>query len=381
MRFHSRGIIILIALFTLTSTLLAQAEPIRVVGSGIAQPVLQALAEASGSEANLNFEVTGTTAGFTAFCGGQAEVTTASRAIQAAESANCSANNITYFEILLAEDIAVLVANPALDTVTCLTGDQVSQIFAPSAQATTTTWAQVIEGSTDVPLTVFAPTDNTSTYAILDRLVEGDGLRADATLLTGDLAEAIGSAPGAVGVVKQSDAFAAGDAVKILDLDAAEISGCRTPNADNVENDLYPLADRLYAYVNLSALGTPGLNELLEYVTSDTAVSIIEEQGFAAPTANALQENRDVLQAAISGEPVVSTTSTDFIAPTGLSGTINIGGAAVGFTFLQDSTSGFNASNPDITVSTNIEGQIAGFRRFCNGELDLVAANRDLADE
>lgn len=382
MRLFSRGTLILLALITISGMLLAQDDTITVVGSGIAQPVFQALAEASGTDANLSLNVTGTTTGFTEFCAGQADITTASRAISAEEAANCNANNVTYFEILLGQEIAVLVANPALDFAQCLTGAQVDQIFAPSAQGTTTNWSQVIEGAADTPLAVFAPTDDTSTYAILDRLVEGDGLRTDATLLGSgsDIVQAVSETSGAVGVVSQSDALAAGESVKILDLDAAEITGCRTANADNVENNLYPLADRLYAYVNLASLDKPGLTELLEYVTSDAAVSVVEEQGFAAPTANTLEKNRDVLQAAVSGEPI-TTTSADFAVPTGIAGTVNIGGAAIGYEFLQSSTTAFNDINPDITINTNIDGEPAGFRRLCNGELDMMIAYRDLSDE
>ncbi len=382
MRFFVRisGIFVLLALIITPALAQTQDEAITVVGSGIALPVFEALA--GGVETTLQTNVTGTGTGFTQFCAGEADVTTANRPISASENGLCSTNNITYFEVLLGQEIAVLIANPASDYAACLTADQVNQVIAPSAQGTTTNWTQIVEGSTDAPISVFAPSDDTSTFAILDELVEGDGIRGDATLLGSgeEITAAVSADVGAIGVVTLADALAAGESVKILDLDAAEVVGCRTPNADNVENNLYPLSDRLYAYTNVASLSKPGLTELLEYITSDASVTVVEEAGFTAPTANALQANRDTLQAAIAGEPLAAPLDT-FAVPTGVAGTINVGGAAVGFEFLQNSITAFNASNPDITINTNIDGEPAGFRRLCNGEVDLVVAYRDLNEE
>jgi phosphate transport system substrate-binding protein len=314
------GIIFLLAL--LTTPLVAQDAAIIVVGSGIVQPAFEALAEASGAEVSLSTSVTGTSSGFSQFCGNTADITTATRAISAEENSLCSANNITYFQVALGQEIAALIVNPEADFAVCVTDEQINQIFTPSAQGSVTNWTQVLPEASDIPLSVAAPTDDTSTYAILDQVVEGDGIRGDATLLSSadEIIAQVSENVGAIGVVKLADAVAAGEAVRILDLDAAEVAGCRTPNADSVENNLYPLADRLYAYVNVASLNKPGVTELLEYISSDAAVSVIEAQGIAAPTANALQENRDTLQAAITGEPIVAPVE-DFIAPTGIAGT------------------------------------------------------------
>lgn len=382
MRFFMRisGVFVLLALFVMP--LMAQEDTITVVGSGIVRPVFTALTEASGVEANLGGDVTGTTTGFAQFCAGEADITTANRQINAQENALCGSNNLTYFEVILGQEIAVIVTNPASDAAVCLTDEQVNRIFAPSAQGTANDWSQVVEDAASSPFTVFAPTDDTAAYAILDALVSGEGIRGDATLLGSgeEIIAQVTENVDAIGVVTLSDALAAGESIQILDLDAAEVAGCRTPNADNVENELYPLADRLYAYVNLASLSKPGVSELLEYVSSDAAATVVEEVGFAAPTANALQKNRDTLQAAITGEPIAAPLE-DFAVPTGVTGTLNAGGAAIGFTFLQDSVTAFNSFNPDVTVNTDIEGEPAGFRRLCNGELDLVIAYRDLSDE
>ncbi len=70
------GMLILIALVINPIMLFAQEEtPITVVGSGIPAPLIQAFA--TSASANVSLNVTGTNNGFTAFCGGSADLTTA----------------------------------------------------------------------------------------------------------------------------------------------------------------------------------------------------------------------------------------------------------------------------------------------------------------
>ncbi len=375
------GILILLALI-ISPSLAQDDSTITVVGSGIVQPLFQALADADASAASLNMNITGTSSGFTQFCAGEADITTATRTLTAEESANCNTNNQTYFEILIGQDIAAFVANPAADFAQCLTSAQLNSIFAPSAEGQTTNWQQIFPEAPDTPLTTLLPPENTSTYAILDQVIEGDGIRGDASVTadSADLLTTVSETPGAIGVVRLSDALSTDQSVIVLDLNAAEVDGCQSPTPENVEDSLYPAANRLLLYINTNSLSKPGVADLLDYLTSDESAQVVTDQGFVAPTSTAYQKNRDTLQAAISGEPIIQAQS-EYTVPVGVAGTVNIGGAANGFNFIKTASDTFTATNTAITVTTKIDGEPAGFRRLCNGETDITTAYRDFTEE
>jgi phosphate transport system substrate-binding protein len=383
MRFFARcgGVLILFALI-INPSLAQDNSGIRVVGSGIVQPLLQALADTQGAGTSLNLTVTGTISGFSQFCAGEADITTATRAITSEESTNCNTNNQTYFELLIGHDIAAFVANPNADFAQCLTRAQLNTIFAPSAAGQTTNWQQVFPEVPDTTLTVLLPPENTSTYAILDQVVEGDGLRADASVISDseERLATVSETPGAIGVARLNDALSSEHPLTILDLNAAAVGGCQSPTPENVEDDLYPAANELLLYVNTNSLSKPVVVDLLNYITSDESAQVVTEQGFIEPTSSAYQKNRDTLQAAVSGEPIAQPEG-EYTVPIGVAGTVNVGGSANGYSFIKAASDSFTATNSSITINTKIQGEPAGFRRLCNGEIDIATAYRDLTSE
>lgn len=378
---RSIGIIaVLAALLTGSLSALAQAEssPITVIGSGIAGPLFQAAAAEVGAAANLT--VTGTNTGFAQFCAGEADVTTAARPISADENAACITNNVAYVELVIGHDAAAFITSPETSFLTCLTQDELNTIFAPSGQETVSNWNQVLADGPDQALTVYIPNANTSTHAILDRLVEGDGVRADAAALPSgaEIAAAAGAAQGSIGVLALPAAQAAGDSVKTLEIDAG--LGCRAPDAQAIEGGLYAPADTLYVYASLSSLQKPGLQDTLAFIASDAAAPIISGQGFLPPTETAYEANQQSLAAAERGETVTHAAG-DAAVPTGLTGQLTAGGAASARGFIQASADAFQALNSGVTVTTRFLGEPAGFRQFCNGEINILAANNDFSPE
>jgi phosphate transport system substrate-binding protein len=60
---------------------------------------------------------------------------------------------------------------------------------------------------------------------------------------------------------------------------------------------------------------------------------------------------------------------------------VTVGGSGEGSDLIDSATEGLNVIAANISVGRDFEGLPAGFRRFCNGELDLVLAYRDMLDE
>lgn len=381
MRYTPRfiGVFTLLALLTSASFIYAQDENVTVVGSAIVEPLFQALADSSDSEASLSIDITGTNTGFSQFCANEADIVLANRQITSTENNHCETQEIGFVELLIGHNIVTVVANPAADFAQCLDIDQLNNIFAPSAAGDINNWSLVLEEGPDTPLSIYVPGGLSPEYAIIDNLIEGDGLRADASIESDASAilSAVSADEGALGIVGLN---LTDDTVQVIELDAGDIPGCQVANAQNVEDNLYPAADRLYVYVNTTSLSKTGLTDLLSDIASQDAAGAVEAQGFTAPTSDAYEQNQVALEAGISGEPIPRAAG-DFALPSGVVGAVQISGAAGGFDFIRAVTGGFSAINPEVTVNLNILGEPAGFRSLCNGEADMVTAYRDLNEE
>lgn len=393
------GFCLLLALFIMPVILTAQNDnTINVAGSGIVAPLFQALAEASGAEADINVNINGTDDGFISFCQGEADITNAARPISPEEEANCTGNNVEYVELLVGHNIMTLIVNPDLTFAQCLSFNAINTIFAPSAAGQIIDWAQIAlsspEPAISTPLLVFLPSDSTPLYAFLDRQVSGVGLRTDATIAPDDTAllAAVSATPGAIGLVNLNTAIAGG--ASILQVTSGEATsappgadpsvqvetGCYSPSAENVENRLYGLAERLFIYVNRASLEKAGLNDVLTYVANPEAATVVETAGFTAPTQQAYELNQSILAGNETGRQF-SLEVVSFQIPPDVFGQITIGGAGQVGNYLNSVSTQFTTTYPNVTSTVQIDGEPAGLRRLCNGELDIVATIGDLSAE
>lgn len=377
------GIFTLLALFITPSFVFAQGDnSVSGVGSGVVAPLIEALKEASGSEVLLNVNVTGTSSGFDQFCQGQADITGANRSISIDEDANCVSNGIEYAELLVGHEIVAFITNPDVTFAQCFSSSNLKAIFQPSSEGNITSWNQAVSDYPELSLSIFSPATENSGFLILDRLVEGDGIRADAITKSSDadIIASVSETSGAVGLVSLAAAVSAGDTIQIMQLDTTEVPGCQDASAENVESRLYNAANELYIYVNRASLDKAGLRELVNFAISAEAASTIEGLGFSAPTTAALETNLNILQGTEEGTQP-SRRVADFQIPPTIAGQINMGGAASAFDYLQNLTTSFTATYPNVATDLQFRGEPAGFRRLCNGEIDIAVTYSGLSDE
>jgi len=369
------GALLLIVLYLTAAPLLAQegadGEALTVVGSGIITPVLEAAAAATDTP--LNVTVTGTTPGLETFCRGEADLVAAARALSAAEEIMCSSSGVTFTELLLGYTVLAFIAAPDSATPICLTLDQIETVFAPSAVNQITDWAQISEDTATAPFTVVLPPENTPIADLLDTLVSGVGFRADVQR-TADVSAALAADPSALGVVALAEAAALGDAVRVINVNAGP-GGCMPPSAEAVSNGTYPAAATQYLYVTSTALAETGTADFLTAVVSDPAA--LTARGTTAPTADESTANLASITAAVVGR-TFSRVDVSFAIPTDVAGTVTLGGTASGAALLTETTNALSGLYPGVTVTSATDGQLAGVRRFCNGELDLVLTFSDL---
>lgn len=373
------GILFLLALLTSMGIVSAQdSEPISVVGSGIVVPFLEAAANTSDTPP-LAVTITGTSNGFAQFCQNIANVTASTRTITAAEDALCAQNNVEYIELLVGHHIIAFIARPDARYNQCLTATDLNAVFAPSAQGQTN-WQQVAPENPDVPLSVYVPQSNSPIFSVLDNLISGDGIRVDANSQPTDdaIIAAVSGEVGAIGVVSFRSAVAAGDRVKLLEISTNDAVGCTVPSIENVEANAYTAADELFVYVNQSLLETPTVKELLTLAGTDQAAALLEELGFAAPSAAVYTKNQAALEGDGDSRPF-SSAATSYEIPFDVAGTVTIAGATSGREYLDNASSQFQSLYQQVTVDVKTEGSPAGIRRLCNGEVDIAVVDGDMS--
>ena len=374
------GLFCLLALLASTAIHSAQdAEPLTVVGSGIANSVVESLAEANETEP-VTFTVTGTTAGLDSFCAGHADVATASRAITAAEDAICAASDIVYSEFRIAHSILAFVAHPGTP-LACLTESELDSLFKPSAVHQRSDWSSYDESLGELPIVFMAPPDDRVEYVILDSLISGDGLRRDALTYEDrqDAISQVSQTEGAIAAISFSSDLATAESLALLDLDDGSASGCASPSAASVENRQYHAARSLFLYVNRARLEqNAALASLIGFSASEAAADVVAEAGFTPPTSDTYALNAAVLRDAEAGR-LFSGSESQFAIPDVLSGQIDISGSASAYGLLDDIARQLTGGNEQLNIEFSMSGQSVGIQRLCNGETDIAVLESEPA--
>lgn len=374
----------MLPLFIVLSLALLGALPLRAqdeanitaVGSGVVAPLAQAFADASGIP--LNLEITGTSRGLQALCSGEAGLAVSSRPLSVEEESSCAAQNISFYELLPGFNGLALVSSTGSTFAQCLTSTQLNTLLAPTAANQITDWAQVNPDNAADPLEVILPTLESADYALLDSLVEGDGLRSDSITATSDeeAISAVEANPNAVAVINFENVS---DAVRTLQL-SATAAGCASPSAESFANRSYPAAEPLFFYANAEQAASGALRDYLEAVVGDEAATIVADTGFTPAPAAILETGRALLEDGNTGREFSRYVSEFRISET-VTGTVNIGGAGAGSEYIRQATTAFTSLYPGVTINSSLLGTVDGARRLCNGEIDIAVFFTPLTDE
>lgn len=130
-------------------------EPITIAGSSTVYPVTRQMAidfRRAGFAGPLNLEQTGTTAGFRLFCGGETDISNASRPITRAEVETCQKRRLEPLEFRVGTDALAIVVSSENTFLQNVTLDELRQIFT-----TAETWSEVNPAWPDTPIERFIP--------------------------------------------------------------------------------------------------------------------------------------------------------------------------------------------------------------------------------
>lgn len=353
-----------------------ETEAIGVIGSGIVNPLIEALTE-HGEHAALDIRTTGSATGIDSFCNGDIDLATAIRPMSAAEKAICGSNEVSFSELLIAHHIVAFIAHPATP-LECLTAANLEAALKPTASNQVMDWSLLDPELTDLPLTLIVPPDDHVDYLVIDSLVAGDGLRGDIMAYSDSQAavDLVADTEGALGIVPWSPELHDRTAVAVLEFDGDDSGACASPSVLNVEADSYHAVLSMYLIVNRTRLDDDDrLAEFMRFVTDSNSASLILSAGMTPPSEATYELNTKLLT-----DDVSSAGAVDFLVPSGLSGSVTIVGAANAASVIERVASALSQDNASLEIVQDFAGRTNGLAALCAGEADIALLDADLTD-
>jgi phosphate transport system substrate-binding protein len=306
-----------------------------VTGSSTVEPISVRVAELMedvNADVLVDVEGPGTGDGFAKFCEGGADISDASRPIEADEIATCEDAGIDFIELEVAFDGLTVMTNPDNADVTCLTLADLYALMGPESEdvenwSDAQALAEELGSSTTFPdaeLEISAPGQESGTYDSFIELALGDTIDArfeeghippaddDPESPAAEIREFSGQADDTViisGIEGAASSFGwvgfafaegAGDAVKEIEIDGGE--GCVAPSAETIADGSYPLSRSLYIYVSTAALEeNPAVEAYVDFYLSDEGLVAVGEAGYVDLDEDALAATREAWEARETG--------------------------------------------------------------------------------
>jgi phosphate transport system substrate-binding protein len=259
-------------------------------------------------DVNLTVGTSGTGGGFEKFCVGETDISDASRPIDDAEEVPvCEENGIEYEEVTVANDALTVVVNPD-NPVTCMTVEQLNQIFDP--KATITSWSDIdgLDPPYDEDLEIFSPGADSGTFDYFTDAINGEegAQRSKDVNIVGEDDNAtvtgVAGSPGGIGYFGYSYFAENQDTLKALEIENPETGECVAPSEETVQAAEYlPLGRELFIYPSAEALTKPEVLAFVQFYLDPADLEPVTEQaGFIGLTEEQLTESEDKV-AALSG--------------------------------------------------------------------------------
>jgi phosphate transport system substrate-binding protein len=276
---------------------------IRVDGSSTVGPLTQAVAEKfseSSPDVDVSVGVAGTGGGFEKFCVGETDINDASREIEPEEAAICKKNNIPYEGIQIANDALTVVVNPANPN-TCLSVDQLAQIWGPDNTASS--WSDVAgaDSSFGASIDRFGPGTTSGTFDFFTGAINGEeGVQTkdynnvgenDNQTVTG-----VEGSEGGIGYFGFSFYEQNASQLKALEIKNPDTGKCVAPSAETVQDGSYaPLGRPLFIYPNTDNVTKDPLKSFVSYYV-DNVNSIAPGVGFITLTDQQLTKSQSTVK-------------------------------------------------------------------------------------
>lgn len=265
---------------------------IAVDGSSTVTPLTEPAAElfmAENPDVRVAVGTSGTGGGFEKFCNGETDISMASRPIKQEEIDACAEAGIEYDELGVANDGLAVVVNPENDWATCLSVDELSQIWTRDSEVAS--WSEVNPDFPDQAISLYGPGSSSGTFDYFTEAINGEEgvIRTDYNNIGEDDNAAVTGVAGDLGAmafIPLSFVVEAGDQVKSIEIEN-EAGDCVAPTNETVMSGEYnPLGRQLYIYPSAEALQREEVVAFVEFYINNsdqiaeaaTFIPLTEEQ-------------------------------------------------------------------------------------------------------
>jgi phosphate transport system substrate-binding protein len=251
-------------------------------GSSTVYPITQAAAEEFmryGRHVRISVGISGTGGGFKRFCGGETDISGASRPITPSEREACAARGIEFIEAPVALDALAVVVSPRNTWVDCLTTAELKTMWEPGAQGRITNWRQIRPSFPDKPLRLFGPGTDSGTFDYFTEAIVGE-----AKASRGDFQASEDDNVLVTGVARDESALAYfglayavenPDKVRVIGIDNGD-GVCVRPSFESVRDGSYqPLSRPLFIYINATAAQRPEIRAFVDFLLSESFTPLI----------------------------------------------------------------------------------------------------------
>jgi len=263
---RSAFLVVMLTAFTVLAACNPDTRPgdvtgtVRVDGSSTVFPVGEAVAEefSKVSRVRTNVGFSGTGGGIEKFCRGETQFAHASRAMRDAEAEMCAEQgrgDIVEFQVAI--DALTVMVHPSNDFVSCLTVEQLHDIFRNGGYSS---WSEVDPSYPDEPIVGYVPGTDSGTFdyfveAVIEGFDEEASHRGDFTASEDDniLAQGIENDTNSIGYFGFAYFQEAGQRLKAVAIDNGD--GCVEPTFQNALDGTYePLSRPLFIYTTETIL-------------------------------------------------------------------------------------------------------------------------------
>jgi len=247
-------------------------------------PISEAMAEefqiAQGGAVRVTVGISGTGGGFKKFCGGETDISDASRPIKGSELELCRENGIEPIEIAVAWDGLTVVRNPANDWASCMTVDELKRIWQPGS--TITNWSQVRDGWPDQEIILYGPDTDSGTFDYFTEAIVGEGgaSRDDYTASADDNVLVVGVTGDAPSLGYFGFAYYEESSDRLASVAVDNGNGCIAPSRETIEDGSYaPLSRPMFIYAKEQSLRRPEVAAFVKFYL-ENAPTLVPEVGY-----------------------------------------------------------------------------------------------------
>ncbi len=300
---------------------------IKIDGSSTVYPITEGIAEefqrAKRGAVKVTVGISGTGGGFKKFCRGETDISNASRPILAKEMEECRKNGVQYIELPVAYDGLAVVVNPRNNWATCMTVEQLREIWKPESQGKRFMWSDLDPKWPKQEIKLCGAGSDSGTFDYFTEAIVGKAKssRGDYTASEDDnvLVQFAQRERGALCYFGLAYVEENKGKVKAVQIKNPKTGQCVAPTYQAVQNGTYqPLSRPLFIYVNAKAVRErPEVREFVEFYLKN-AGKIAKQVGYIALPDRAYKMaeerfNKRVLGTVFGGEPEVGLTIDELL--------------------------------------------------------------------